>query len=286
MLIAVSRTRYPCGIDVPKGHYPAGYGIQEDQRAIHERTKKTVIVQPAYEVMSATSMLQRKWSTDAHFVNYVIHDTSDRPLRQQYRVNKDGVEWAQAHIGKLWFQTLTFDYDLEQHRKWENDDEAREFVRWCGEIVPTSMIYATSGGCRIIQPLTERVPFEKAESALVWWYEELIKRGIHPDHKCLDWTHLFRAANVRREGAKGQPSFQYQSPAIKMTSRPVEPQFSKTQPFVKRTRVKNPKVLLAAMPASPPSRQTCLWTFSGRPTGSVQRSGSMRWATGTASLSR
>ena len=162
MLIAISKTAYPVGIDVPKGHYPSGYHVREEDRAIHARSNKPIVVPFGYEVMPATSMLQRTFTTDAHFVDYIVHDSNDQPLHHQPRVNKDGAEWVQRYIGKLWFQTLTFDYDLEKHRRWESDDEAKAFVERCETIVPTAIIYATGGGCRIMQPLSERVPLEKA----------------------------------------------------------------------------------------------------------------------------
>ena len=228
MLIAVSMTRYPRGVDEPKKQFPRGFNIPDSQRAVNERTKQPIYVDFAYEVMSATSMLQRTFHADAHFVDYIFHNGDDRHFSRQPRCNKDGLEWAQKNIGKLWFSTLTFDVDNPNHTKWESDDEARAFVSWCAEKVPSAMVYATSAGCRIMQPLARRVHVEQAEGALSWWYEELIKLGINPDETCLDWTRNFRAANVRRDDKP------YKSPAIKFTSKAIEPNVSAFKPFTKR----------------------------------------------------
>lgn len=238
MLIAVSLTRYPNGVDNPKKQWPKGFGIKDSDRAIHERTKRPIIVEYAYEVMAATSMLQRTFHADAHFVDYIFHDGGDRPFSKQPRCNKDGLEWVKENMATLWFQTLTFDVDNVNHKKWESDAEAKDFVAWCAEKVPTSMIYATSSGCRIMQPLSERVSVDNAESALSWWFHELETLGISADPKCLDWTRNFRAANVKRDGKP------YASPAIKFTSQPIEPRLSDMRPFSKRTHV--PKAELVA----------------------------------------
>ena len=240
MLVAVAPNRHPYGIDISLKQFPPGFGIADEDRGRGKKGKRNegelIFAEMCLEVMDAQEMMTRVFKTDAHFVGYAMYG-DDGPRPRQPRCNKDGVEWAEANLGKLLWTGLTFDIDNEDHRKWSSDEEARAFIQYVGELVPSAMAYATSAGCRVLQPIVSPLGVDKIEGALSGWFRELVRRGLSPDEKCLDWTRLFRAANVRREDTpkKWKP---YRSPALKMTSSPIDPPIEAT--FAKRAP-KGPK---------------------------------------------
>lgn len=184
MLLAVAPTKFAQGIDATK----------EGRAAAPE----------VYTCTHLDTMLRETYPTDAHFVAYVCHDEKGSPLATQPRINKGGI--TAEHRARVY--CLVVDVDNVGHAKWSSDQAAIEAVDRVAKLVPTAAVYATSGGMRVVQPLTRALEIDEAEGTLDAWIGELARRGVNADPRCRDWTRHFRAPNVLREGKR------YKSPAI------------------------------------------------------------------------
>ncbi len=171
-----------------------------------------------YVLTHLDTMLDRGtvYATDAHFVPYIVHDQTGA-LAVQPRVNKGGLELMRERGCEVKLFVLVADVDNLGHAKWTSHEEALAAVDRVAKLVPTAAVYATSGGMRIVQPMTKALSPEEYESAHACWLAELLRRGIQADAACSDWTRHYRAPHVRRDGKA------YVSPAVVRSCQEVAP---------------------------------------------------------------
>lgn len=167
-------------------------------------------VPAAYEVMGLREALERVYTTDAHFVTYVVEGATRQP-----RINKPGLPYFD---GPVFTTTFVCDVDNPGHAEWNEELRAQAERQWTS--VPelaTCGLYHTLHGRRIVQPLAAPIPAGKSEAYLRRWLLRLESAGIAVDWTCRDWTRHFRLPHVRRSGTT------YRSPLLALDRmRPIE----------------------------------------------------------------
>jgi hypothetical protein len=164
--------------------------------------------------------LSTEYSTDAHFVTY-------RPLktRDPYpRCNKTVLGQIRNREEDLVTDMMVFDWDLPGHRAWNpREPEAwMDAFKALGQDIPWvskwTYSYFTEHGVRIIYLLDQTIPVDQAEGHHKWMVKELFRHKLVLDHKCSDWTRVFRLPQVLRDGKNTweQPYFngEYQPDSI------------------------------------------------------------------------
>lgn len=194
-LVAVAPDKYAKGFDVRDGKPVCGPAV--------------------YRVTELRPALDAVYASDAHFVGYVCTWREDdgtiaggTPGSMQPRLNKGGLRLARERgLVSCRVNVLVADVDNGEklHNPWASDDEARGAVVRVKRLVPTCGVYATSGGLRIVQPMTRAIEVEQYELVLASWLAELAGKGIASlKHllDCRDWTRHYRLPHVVREGRR------------------------------------------------------------------------------------
>jgi hypothetical protein len=139
------------------------------------------------------------WPTDVHFALYQ-HPACLRLLK--------GVQ----HVG-IKFQIACLDLDFNNHLTKPTDEDFVGLVRLARLLEPKpSLIYPTSGGARLvycIQTITDELTFERYYQGLIHEVSAQVTRGQEAgltrygvDLQTRDWTRLFRAPRVVRDGVE------------------------------------------------------------------------------------
>ena len=185
-------------------------------------------VPDAYEILELRGALERVYTTDAHFVTYVVDGAARQP-----RINKPGLPYFERPVVTT---TFVCDVDNPGHAEWNDALRAEAERQW--RSIPelaTCGLYHTLHGRRIVQPLTTPIPAAKSEAYLRRWLLRLESAGIAVDWTCRDWTRHFRLPHVRRGGTS------YRSPLVALDRmRPIEleplPDTSSVDPPARRAR--------------------------------------------------
>ncbi len=150
-------------------------------------------VPDAYEVLDLREALERVYTTDAHFVTYVVEGAARQP-----RLNKSGLPYFDRPV---FTTTFVCDVDNPGHAEWDDALRAQAARDWEGiPSLSTCGLYHTLHGRRFVQPIAEPIPVARAEPYLRRWLLSLESAGIAVDWTCRDWTRHFRLPHVRRSG--------------------------------------------------------------------------------------
>jgi hypothetical protein len=167
-------------------------------------------VPDAYEILELREGLERVYTTDAHFVTYVVEGAARQP-----RINKPGLPYFERPVATT---TFVCDVDNPGHAEWNAELRIQAERQWaCVPELATCGLYHTLHGQRIVQPLTTPIPVTKSEAFLRRWLLRLESAGVAVDWTCRDWTRHFRLPHVRRGGTS------YRSPLVALDRmRPIE----------------------------------------------------------------
>lgn len=163
-------------------------------RALHAHRERCV------EVVEMVAALSEQHASDAHLVAYVV--PSERAI---HRLTVDG-----ERPEGLCMEVLLADIDTPGHQAWPSDAAAIDALGAALEVAGSAGGYVTRGGLRLVQPLDRRLGVDDGEAALRGWYAQLERGGLGVDWRCAQWTRLFRAPHVRRDGAR------YVSPRLEL----------------------------------------------------------------------
>jgi len=141
------------------------------------------------------------YDTDSHFVGYCVPGTTD----PHPRLNKRSLpELIKQNIEPVlnWF---IVDVDNPEHQAWTNPVSAfhqlEKELQWkLGDYGAQVGLYLTKCGYRLVTPITDPKPVSKAEKILTGYVLWLLSCGIEADESCTDWTRMFRAPFVVRDG--------------------------------------------------------------------------------------
>lgn len=172
----------------------------------------------AMHVQPMRLALQEKYTTDAHFCCYVVHeDGQEAPTWP--RLTKVALDAIEAAGGRVFSTMLVIDYDIK-----DNVDADTLRVKAVGGKVPwddelidqfwqkldvaveaklpmPNVVYTTKNGARLIYVLTEPILVREVEDyhrGLVHLFGTM---GLVADRTCSDWTRMFRLPAVTRDGS-------------------------------------------------------------------------------------
>jgi hypothetical protein len=164
---------------------------------------------PRAAIVDVVSIMTEILSSDAHFSAYV----ADMPRRIGVALFKEAEHVAKIADVNLRMVLAVFDVDAPGHEVTEEwkDAEAEKLATFL-EVHPGAFLYETRGGYRIVFALPAEVPLRCQADDDAWtaqyesWCRYLKRRfGIVADAACSDWTRLFRAPFVTRDGVPQRP---------------------------------------------------------------------------------
>jgi len=165
----------------------------------------------AVEYRTLGDAMRASFTTDAHFAAYSAPSLARR-LTQDALLRRDVLPHGVKMVAQV------FDVDAESSHKASGGTESvAPDAWWLGELPkihqlleahPGALVYRTRGGYRIVYAL-EGVVLRAPPDAEHWSSTYVanvayLRRafGIVADHACADWTRLFRAPRVVRDGRR------------------------------------------------------------------------------------
>lgn len=153
-------------------------------------------------LINTADALTQTWTSDAHcqpaFAQELYYE-DERGVDRAYRVSK-----SLATQTEILIETIVFDFDLNSHRQWSDNDEFKSVVKsWSNHsLLRGAVIYQTRGGLRAVLPM--QTPYQSITGD-DW---ALVYAGISaslPEHRsgawdpsCRDLSRLFRLPYVER----------------------------------------------------------------------------------------
>jgi hypothetical protein len=172
-----------------------------------------------FPVQSFAEVMDSEHQDDAHFTTYGANDKDGNLMMRLPRMTKSGVfDFRRDLASDVWGGCIGVDYDLPSHGEWTKETLAQTQILLdeAGRRNPLlrfpSVCYRTAHGLRLVWMLSDPVPLEGQngfEDILHGMIGDSWRAGFSVDPACKDWTRLFRAPRVVRDGAKtsSQPYF-------------------------------------------------------------------------------
>jgi hypothetical protein len=140
-----------------------------------------------------SDMLLTEWPTDVHYTQYV----SPTDIRQVHDSPTAGVE----------FHVAAIDLDFDNHKSKPVLMDFADLLRVASvtDLTP-NIVHQTRGGARwiwLIQPITDPIIFEQHYQGLIDMMAGTLERSLtnyRVDKAAKDWTRMFRAPRVVRDG--------------------------------------------------------------------------------------
>lgn len=168
------------------------------------------------QLISLPDILEEEFDSDAHIATYRVQYGDGEERLHYDRVSKNSLGAIRQQNGEVWVSMVFIDIDLCDLIKgskgkvsWQSLEPAKAEAVW-QELVtpveglpPAAAVYKTTNGARIVHPLLEDVPAgAKAEAIINAVHMRYLKAGILVDRACKDWTRLYRAPKVNRDGER------------------------------------------------------------------------------------
>lgn len=196
-----------------------GIGAMADAPQVSER----------FGVVSLQEMLDTDWAADTHFVTYMLKDAdgNDCPPEDQFRLRKtirSELEEAGALLHSWgfvgdWDLNENVSDDMLRRAGWDGNPKKKPKISWTHDLLDTfedelqtiveslraknirpAYIYLTNHGARIIHLYDHDVDVIEHEQIIRGMIAEYKNHGWVLDDACIDWTRLFRAPRVVRNG--------------------------------------------------------------------------------------
>ena len=176
------------------------------------------------QLISLPEILEEKFDTDAHITTYRVQYGDGEERLNYDRVSKNSLGAIRQNNGEVWVTMIAIDIDLcdlipgsKGKVSWQSLEKTKAGSVWqdlvnpVDGLPPAAAVYKTTNGVRIVHPLLEDVPAgAKAEAVINAVHMRYLRAGILIDRACKDWTRMFRAPNVCRDGVNTweQPWFE------------------------------------------------------------------------------
>lgn len=164
------------------------------------------------DVVTAEEAFNRCYSTDAHFVPYILFDDQEEVCEEQPRVNKKGgalqvLRDQGVNVGCLW---TAIDWDTgsgDAHKPWSEMPEGHmDFMlnildaTFQNNLILNQYhsVYVTKKGLRIVYKFSEPILPEEYKGKVGWIINTFHEHGVECD-KLVDWCRLFRMPHVMRD---------------------------------------------------------------------------------------
>jgi len=161
----------------------------------------------ALTVLPFEEALSTPWSTDAHFVTYLVR-AKGHDEKTLVRCNKALLPKIRMAGGELVTSLLVLDYDNPDHAAW-TDESKGTFLSRLQDVADAwpmawdwAALYTTRHGARFVYVLDTPVPVDEAEAHHRWLVQQFRSRDIAIDPTCSDWTRCFRLPFVVRTGTR------------------------------------------------------------------------------------
>ena len=155
-------------------------------------------------VMSAKTMPQimsTSFKTDLFFTCYTINGLEDIGWP---RLRKEALSSVTDMCGEPQMHYFAFDWDCPDHSPWTDELLAQFFETFYAmadeQLTCWKWVYTSRHGARIVYQLKEPVPVVDGEKYIATMLLRFREAGLVMDEKCKDWTRLFRAPKVVRDG--------------------------------------------------------------------------------------
>lgn len=172
-------------------------------------------------------MLRTDWDSDAHFVTYVAYNPDGTLPDSMPRVNKPALGEIKEKGGSVKSWGCVFDWDLKDNVDdqvlrdlgWDGNPKKKPSVPWDDEKLRDfyallegaigslserglgpACVYLTTHGARFVHVYAHEVDVRKQEPMVRGMIREYEKIGLLMDPQCADWTRMFRAPRVVRDG--------------------------------------------------------------------------------------
>lgn len=182
-----------------------------------------------FGVVTLSDMLSTDWEDDTHFVCYKVigPDGSELPSSEQFRLRKSIRGQLEEAGAKITCWGFVGDWDLNENvtdemlhaAGWDGNSKKKPKITWTRDLLDRfieetadvveglrakdlgpAYIYLTNHGARMIHLYDEDQPATVHEEIIRGMLEEYRKLGYILDDACVDWTRLFRAPRVMRNG--------------------------------------------------------------------------------------
>lgn len=163
------------------------------------------------DMLSPSGIFERSHSTDLFFTCYTLPGMPQWP-----RMHKNAVKSITELIGEPVMHMFAFDWDTPNHAPW-NDDLLEDFIsRFDALTNPLlkawGVLYTSRHGARLVYFLKDPVTVRDGEQYIATLLLLFKEQGLEMDSSCKDWTRLFRAPRVVRNGLRTEeePYFIYE----------------------------------------------------------------------------
>lgn len=182
-----------------------------------------------FGVVTLREMLTTDWDDDTHFVCYKAlgTDANELPASEQFRLRKSIRGQLEEAGGSVLAWGFVGDWDLNENvtdemlhaAGWDGNPKKKPKVTWTRDLLDKfidetadvveglrakdlgpAYVYLTNHGGRFIHLYDEDQPALVHEEIIRGMIEEYRKLGYILDDACVDWTRLFRAPRVVRNG--------------------------------------------------------------------------------------
>lgn len=150
-------------------------------------------------LMTPHRIFTSTWQTDAHYSAYGYDVGQNAPRRLTIA--------APQAIGSIRMKLLVIDVDAPDHANVGASSEWRsEFAKRVGLLSGDPYSYETRGGSRIVFSVDQFLingidsVYEWKKNYLKSLIQIYITSGLIGDPRCIDWTRLYRAPHVMRDG--------------------------------------------------------------------------------------
>ncbi len=169
--------------------------------------------QPAVlNTLTPAEIFEQAHTSDLFFTCYTVTGLEEWP-----RLSKKSIKSVADMVGEPLMHLFAFDWDTPGHSEWT--DELLEDFSSRFEAIKDPFLeswgafYTSRHGARLVYFLKDPVPVRSGEQYIATMLLMFKEQGLEMDGNCKDWTRLFRAPRVVRDGlhTEDEPYFIYDS---------------------------------------------------------------------------
>ena len=155
------------------------------------------------DVMPMPQVMAKSFNTDMFFTCYTVKGIEDLGWP---RLRKEALSSYTKEFGEPQMLYFAFDWDCPNHSSWTDDLFSQFFETFYAmtdeQLICWRWVYTSRHGARIVYQLKDSVGVVDGEKYIATMLLRFREAGLVMDEKCKDWTRLFRAPKVVRDGLR------------------------------------------------------------------------------------
>lgn len=162
-------------------------------------------------MMAPSEIFEQSHECDLFFTCYTLNEIDKWP-----RMHKKALKSIKDLVGEPQMHMLAFDWDTPAHAEW-SDDLLEDFISRFDALTDPLLkswgaFYTSRHGARLVYFLKDPVTVLDGEQYIATMLLMFKEQGLEMDGSCKDWTRLFRAPRVVRDGLRteDEPYFIYE----------------------------------------------------------------------------